>query len=190
MATMRPIANRASALIRPRPKTLTRAQVQATERSTIQAAQRAGNLHHYYWYVKMKVPPRYWQDAADDGDDRVACWPGNQFPVFPVAEDVDGVWIEILVESFRAANPGVDFYPALTTAALLGKTAPGRWYIWNELVVDRVCERCGQVYRISATQPVECGCEAHRSDGDLRRVGLCRVTRAYVDGVTWERSEE
>ena len=29
MATMRPIANRASALIRPRPKTLTRAQVQA-----------------------------------------------------------------------------------------------------------------------------------------------------------------
>lgn len=87
------------------------------------------------------------------------------------------------------ANPGVDFYPALTTTALLGKTTPGRWYVWNELIVDRICERCGQVYRISATQPVECGCEAHRSDADLQRVGLRRVLKAYVDGVTWIRSE-
>lgn len=186
---MRPIANRASSLIRPRPKTLTRAQVQAKELQAVQAAQRAGTLDQYYWYIKMWVPPKYWTSAADNGDDRVACWPGDRFPVFPVSEDVEAEWIEVLVASFAQSNPGAQFYRSLASIELLNKRTPGRWYIWNELVVDRVCERCGQVYRISATQPVECGCEAHRSDADLCRVGLCRVTRAYVDGVTWERSE-
>lgn len=163
----------------------TKAEIATKTRNTIAEAISTGTQDQFYWLIKMQVPPRYWQGAADNGEDRIACWPEHQFPVIPLAQDLYCEYADLLTESFRYSNKGATFTPTLIEIDWLNIHTPGRWYIWGELEIDVTCPRCAQIHRINANAyAVRCDCLGYRVDP--HPMGLMRVTRAYVDGVMWE----
>lgn len=165
---------------------LTPKEFEEATRKAIADAIRSGTEHKLYWFIKMKVAPRHWQGLDDDGDDRIACWPESRFPVIPLIQDLNGNYAEILAESFRYSNKDAQFYPGLTSVNELERTTPGRWYVWGELEIDVICRRCGQVHHINANAgTARCDCLTYRVDPNP--LGLMRVSRAFIDGIMWER---
>lgn len=117
-------------------------------------ALKTNNIHHSYWYIKMKVGPAHWQSLDDDGDDRIACFPGNEFPVVRACDDLYGDYADCLAACFKWANPDADFTPRLTNTKQLNVHGKDRWYVWGEKVVDLCCGECGMIARWNITQPM------------------------------------
>lgn len=107
------------------------------------AAAADGELGRLYWYVEAKVPARL------TGTGRIqlqaASWPGMWIPVIAVGADpvISRHWIDLLVEIFKASNPGIEFGAGLTMDDLLFDK---RAYEWDDPCWDNVCDRCGAVF--------------------------------------------
>lgn len=158
-------------------------------REIIRNAQKDGVVANYRWLARMVVPPgEHRLGPQDNGDNRVACWPLDMMPVIRLEDDINGEYVELMVDFFMVANRGCFFYPALTTVTLLDIDRPGKWYHWGELMVDKLCPECGQIYTVNAIEDLPvCDCRDYRVDRPRPGGRLAQVTRAYIDGVIYER---
>ena len=170
---------------------LTPKERQQKIRDMINKALASGEVDNHYWFICMIVSEDKRNGPDDDGDGRVACWPWHYVPVIPLSQDVTGHYADLLAEFFISANRRDDvFYPSLTTRERLNFFEQDRWYIWGELEEDRVCGRCGQVYRAKINSPVtDCDCAGYMRLAP-EPAGFYRVLHSYVDGRIYERKVE
>jgi len=175
-------------LLSPKKRLMTFKELEARNLVIIKEAIRTGNVDQVFWFVNFRVTnPIYFNGPDDNGDERVGCWPGQQFPVVPLAWDLYGDYVGFLLRSFQESNPtDLEFYLSVTTLDRLERATPGRWYIWGELVLDRVCQRCGSIQAVNALLPVgECDCSTWRQSTD-RPAGFMRVLWSFVDDTFFE----
>lgn len=127
----------------------TAAAVRRQRERIIAEAVRTNTADQWYWYVKMRVPPRYRTGLGDDGDDRLACWPDEYMPVIPLIVDLTGEYARWLAQWFQHHNPDSEFTPALAYIETLQKDTRDRWYPLEAFRIDQICPYCGQVWSIN-----------------------------------------
>lgn len=158
-----------------------------TWQQKILANAKRDNYADLYWYAEGQLPLS--ERKTKDGH-FPAAWPGAWVPVIPVAPcaETSGHLAALMLEAFRLGNQGkrIEWALAITTGAMLSQCKL-QWYLWgdtpDEVKYDLICPSCGTVTQFDIAQPSLCDCWTWQMNRNvLRKMGLCEVLSAYVDG--------
>lgn len=106
----------------------------------------AGHLDQLRWYVEMDVPAQHRRTSSHRI--QVANYPPGFVPT--IRGDIDGAeeYAHLLLEVFKATNPGRIFRTAITPVDLLDHHGY-QHYEWgddtSQITVDTICTACGLV---------------------------------------------